>query len=193
VSSFSAILPQGAYANNGAVNFTSISFCNFSLSYTHPGENDTINVQAWLPTDTWNGRMQNVGGGGWYAGMSGYAFLCMTGAIGDGYMTLTTDGGHSNGDPRDWALVSPGNINLYVLQDFASISLNDLAFIGKSLALSFYGNPQLIRTGVDVRRAVDKVSCLPRDILLLMMVSLPRLRQSILGNSPLARIGPNLS
>jgi hypothetical protein len=140
VSNFSAILPQGAYANNGAVNFTSISFCNFSLSYTHPGENDTINVQAWLPTDTWNGRMQNVGGGGWYAGMYEYSFLSMTGAIGDGYMTLTTDGGHSNGDPREWALLSPGNINLYVLQDFASISLNDLVLIGKSLALSFYGN-----------------------------------------------------
>jgi hypothetical protein len=42
-------------------------------------------------------------GGGWCAGMYEYSFLSITGAIGDGYITLTTDERHSNGDLRGWS------------------------------------------------------------------------------------------
>ena len=141
VSNYSRYVREGYYLNHGAKNVTDVSFCNITIAYTHPGQNDIVNVEAWLPIDTWNGRMQAVGGGGWAAGMFELSYMEMAGAIGDGYVTITTDGGHTSLDPRDWALVSPGNIDLYALQDFASVSLNDVAFIGKSLAQSFYGQP----------------------------------------------------
>ena len=69
VSNYSRYVREGYYLNHGATNVTNISFCNVTLAYTHPGQNDIINVEAWLPIDTWNGRMQAVGGGGWMAGM----------------------------------------------------------------------------------------------------------------------------
>lgn len=141
VSNYSRYVREGYYPNHGAKNVTNVSFCNVTLVYTHPGQNDIVNVEAWLPLDTWNGRMQAVGGGGWAAGMFELSYMEMAGAVGDGYVTITTDGGHTSADPRDWALVSPGNINLYALHNFASVSLNDAAFIGKSLTQSFYGQP----------------------------------------------------
>jgi hypothetical protein len=33
---------------------TGPSFYNISISYTHPGTNDAINVQVWLPLEEWN-------------------------------------------------------------------------------------------------------------------------------------------
>lgn len=140
VSNFSRYLPVGAYLNHGDVNITDVDFCNVTLSYTHPGQDDLLHVQAWLPIDTWNGRLQAIGGGGWRAGMSYSSSFSMQGAVGEGYVAITTDGGlGSSMSPADWGLVSPGNVNMYNLQNLASVSLNDMAVIGKSLAVGFYG------------------------------------------------------
>lgn len=140
VSNYSQDVPLGSYSNHGAVNVTNVNFCNVTLTYTHPGQNDSINAQVWLPTDNWNGRLQAVGGGGWQAGLFLPSFMSMSGAIGEGYSTISTDAGLGTAVyPTDWALLSPGNVNLYLLQDLASVSLNDMAVIGKSISTSFYG------------------------------------------------------
>jgi feruloyl esterase len=51
------------------LNFTGLTFCNVTVVYTHQGWNDSIRTQIWLPTsDSWNGRFEGTGGGGFVAG-----------------------------------------------------------------------------------------------------------------------------
>jgi hypothetical protein len=128
-------------ANAFPVELSGLQFCNVSLTYTHPGQGDVINVHIWLPMNHWNGRFQGTGGGGFATGMFD-SMLSM--AISQGYSAAATDGGHSAAPEKgascsDWALVSPGNVNLYALQNFASVALNDMTVIGKAVTESFYG------------------------------------------------------
>lgn len=74
-----------------------------------------IDIEVWLPTDTYNGRVQSVGGGG-YAGRFGYAG--MAAALGNGYVTSGTDTGHF-GNSGSFALDTQGNLNWQLIEDFA--------------------------------------------------------------------------
>jgi hypothetical protein len=142
VANYSQNIPIGYYSNHGTVNVTNASFCNVTLTYTHPGQNDTIHVQVWMPLDTWNGRLQHIGGAGWQAGLHPAGLYAMTASIGEGYATVGTDAGlGSQVMPTNWALLSEGNVDLYLLQDLASTSLNDAAIIAKSVINSFYQTP----------------------------------------------------
>lgn len=149
VSNFTEKISIGYYPNHGGVDVQNASFCNVSISYTHPGENDTVRVQVWLPTE-WNGRLQAIGGGGWIAGLDYSGLKGMTAAMGEGYTAVGTDAGLGtspdylnlfSNSPSSWALVSEGNPNMYLLQNFASVSLNDAAVISKAVAQSYYGQP----------------------------------------------------
>ncbi|KAF4306866.1 feruloyl esteras-like protein B precursor [Botryosphaeria dothidea] len=131
VQNYTARVSGQLYYNHGDVNATNLSFCN----------NDTVLTQIWLPTETWNGRMQAVGGGGWVAGMFTLSYIAMAGAVGEGYAGVTTNAGLPSEDPKDWALLGPGNVDLYALQNLASVSLNDAAMIGESIIKSFYREP----------------------------------------------------
>ncbi|KAB8298628.1 hypothetical protein EYC80_000807 [Monilinia laxa] len=125
-----------------AKNITTLDFCNVTLTYTHPGQNDTLNVKILLPpSSSWNGRFLGTGGGGFATGSFDTSLVF---PVSEGYVAAGTDGGHGNGEldavsAQDWALTSPGNVNLYLLQDFASVALNDVTIIGKSIASSYYG------------------------------------------------------
>jgi pimeloyl-ACP methyl ester carboxylesterase len=127
-------------ANNGS-RYT-INFCNITVTYTHPGWNDAIHVQVWLPLDSWNGRLQALGGGGYSAS---FGSLYMTQAVAQGYVAIDTDAGHGAGtvaaqQPGDWVLTSPGNANLYLIQDYASRSLYDMTVIGKAVTKQYLGS-----------------------------------------------------
>ncbi|KAJ9652257.1 hypothetical protein H2198_008467 [Neophaeococcomyces mojaviensis] len=85
-------------------------------------------------------KLQALAGGGYSTGFGSYY---MTQAVASGYVAIETDGGHTPGpeaslSPRDWALTSPGNVNLYLLQDYASRSLGELSPIGKAITESYY-------------------------------------------------------
>lgn len=126
VTNYSASVPEAFRYIAPAVELQNASFCNVTLSYTHPGQDDEIFVEAWLPLESWNGRFQAVGGGGWVAGRFSLAYGAMKGALADGFATITTDAGLGNAmEASPWALSSPGNVNWNSLQNPASRSLND--------------------------------------------------------------------
>lgn len=126
VTNYSISVPSAVRFTQPAVEVNGASFCNVTVTYTHPGQDDIVIVEAWLPSDGWNGRLQAVGGGGMLAGRWDDFYTAMAGAIGDGYATITTDAGLGNAlDASPWALLSPGNVNLYALQNLASVSLED--------------------------------------------------------------------
>lgn len=126
VQNFSQDVYHQLYYNHPSVTVRNVDFCNITVAYTHAGYNDTVNVEIWLPTKTWNGRLQAIGGGGWVAGRFPLTDVGMAGAVGEGYVATTSDAGIGlSYTPDPWALTSPGNVNLYALQDFASSALND--------------------------------------------------------------------
>lgn len=126
VQNYSTEVSDQWYYNNPSISVKGIDYCNVTVTYTHPGQNDTINVETWLPMKSWNGRLQAVGGGGWVAGRFFLSYTGMAGALGQGYVATTTDAGIGEDSvPDEWALKSPGNVDLYALQNFASVSLND--------------------------------------------------------------------
>jgi hypothetical protein len=160
VRNYSEEVSDQLFFNNPSVSVRNIDYCNVTVTYTHPGQNDTINVETWLPMKNWNGRLQAVGGGGYITGRFFISYSAMAGATGNGYVATTTDAGIGTDPiPDAWALNSPGNVNLYALQNAGSVSLKDQirinrlealvaiaefpsqATIAKELIKDFYGRP----------------------------------------------------
>ena len=122
-----------------AANWTNLNFCNVTVTYTHPSRNDTINVNTWLPLeDQWNGRFQGTGGASYVAGLGPES---LAPAVAAGYAASSTDAGLIQEDASTWALLRPGEVDRIKLEDFASVSLNDLSLIGKAVTESYYGRP----------------------------------------------------
>lgn len=121
-----------------------LSFCNITVSYTHPGWNDTIVTSIFLPTNNWNGRYQAHGGAGLATGGSGTIFLSLITGLKQGFAVSTTDGGHTSdlielsGTTMPWALSSPGKVNWPVLLDFSSLALHEMAVMAKNTITAFY-------------------------------------------------------
>ncbi|KAK7422750.1 hypothetical protein QQZ08_009375 [Neonectria magnoliae] len=142
VSNYTATAPYQTTVHHPTIEVRDAEFCNVTVTYTHPGQDDLINVEIWLPIGDWNERLLAVGGGGYVAGRFSYSETMMVAGLGQGYATVTTDAGlGSSSYPEDWALLSPGNVNLYALQNLASTSLNDEAIIAKSAIKDFYKVP----------------------------------------------------
>ncbi len=64
-----------------------------------PTASSRINFEVWLPTASWNGKLQVVGNGG-LAGTISYP--AMATALKDGFATASTDTGHTASEPETW-------------------------------------------------------------------------------------------
>ncbi|RKU47864.1 hypothetical protein DL546_008627 [Coniochaeta pulveracea] len=140
VTGYSYPVLDGWRYSQPSVPVENATFCNVTVTYTHPGQNDSITAEVWLPLeDSWNGRLQAIGGGGWVAGRFVLSYAGMAGAIVDGYATASTDAGLSSDSSLvDWGLASPGNLNLVALDNFGQRSLGSHHQTGIE---DYYGRP----------------------------------------------------
>jgi Tannase and feruloyl esterase len=94
-----------------------------------PSSDSAIEMEVWLPADTWNGKFQMVGNGGW-AGVISYPAMSL--ALQDGYATASTDTGHKGGN----ALFAIGHPERLV--DFAYRAVHETAVKSKAIIAAFY-------------------------------------------------------
>lgn len=117
-----------------------VNVCEVNVTLTHPGANDKVTVQVWLPLDgTWNGRFLSAGGSAWAAG---HGPLTLGSYAVQGFAAASTDAGLPQGsiaDPSAWALQADGHVNAPLLTNFASRSIHDMAIVGKAVTASYYG------------------------------------------------------
>ncbi|UPX20291.1 uncharacterized protein EKO05_0010528 [Ascochyta rabiei] len=120
---------------------SNLNFCEVKVYLAHQGADDKVLVQTWLPLsqDTWNERFQATGGGAWATGMLDIA---LGPAIAGGYAASSTDGGHSvDFLAADWMLNEEKGIDWNLVNNFATRSLAEQVYVGKSLVEQFYGRP----------------------------------------------------
>ncbi|OAA72389.1 Tannase/feruloyl esterase [Cordyceps fumosorosea ARSEF 2679] len=117
---------------------SNVSFCNVTVTYTHPGWDDTIQVFVGLPLQGWNRKFLALGG----SGFSTNAPLDILPVMASfGYASAATDGGHLWQD-ISWALKGNSSlVNYPLLVDMASESLKDMTVLGRQLAELHYGEP----------------------------------------------------
>jgi Tannase and feruloyl esterase len=116
-----------------------INICDVTLVLTHPGANDTVTVEIWLPIAGWNGRFQGTGGGGFAVG---YGPSRLGPAVAGGYSAGSTDGGNLGTAltlSRE-ALVN-GEVNWALVLNYAYRSVHDMAIVGKAVTQRYYGKP----------------------------------------------------
>lgn len=119
---------------------TGLNICNVNITLTHPGVNDTVLVEIWLPLEGWTGRFQGLGGGGFATGYLG--ITTMGAAVARGHVAATTDAGNISLDSGLYAnpnMVSNGKLDLGRFGDYASRGLHEMTVIGKAITTSYYG------------------------------------------------------
>jgi feruloyl esterase len=105
------------------------AFCRVAVTMK-PSSDSDIQAEVWLPVQSWNGKFQAVGNGGW-AGIISYQAMAY--ALEDGYATASTDTGHKGGN----ALFAIGHPEK--LADLGERSVHELALKSKAVIDAFYG------------------------------------------------------
>ena len=101
-----------------------------------PTTDSNINVELWMPTESWNGKFLAVGNGGWAGRIQRYDD--MQAALRRGYATAGTDTGHSAADGPD-GMFGLGHPEKVV--DFAYRAIHDMTVKSKRLLAAFYDPP----------------------------------------------------
>ena len=103
------------------------AFCRIGAILRTSSDSE-IEMEVWLP-ETWNGKFQFVGGGGW-AGVISYTALVT--ALNEGYATASTDTGHKGGN-ANFAIGHPEK-----LVDFAYRAVHESTVKAKAIMTTFY-------------------------------------------------------
>lgn len=100
-----------------------------------PSADSTIRFEVWLPQTGWNGKIVDVGNGG-FAGSIGHQQMAAN--VLQGYATADSDAGHQ-GDSEDasWAFGHPEKI-----KDFGWRAVHLTAGVSKIMVKSYYGKRQ---------------------------------------------------
>jgi len=103
------------------------AFCRVAATL-RPTSDSEIGMEVWMP-ETWNGKFQFVGGGGW-AGVISYPALAT--ALQEGYATASTDTGHKGGN-ANFAIGHPEKV-----VDFAYRAVHESTVKAKAIMTTFY-------------------------------------------------------
>lgn len=107
------------------------AFCRIAATLA-PSSDSDIKIEVWMPAETWNGKLQAIGGGGW-AGQISVQQLAVS--VGRGYAATMTDTGHSGGS-GSFAFGHPEK-----LVDFAYRAVHEMTVAAKVMLQAFYGRP----------------------------------------------------
>ena len=139
VLSITAIAKTNVSVPESVINpaVSGLNICDVTLILTHPGANDTVTVEVWLPISGWNGRFQATGGGGFSVG---YGPPGLAPAVAVGYSAVSSDGGNFG---AGFALLPDalvdGHVNWPLLLNYASRSVHDMTVAGKAITEQYYG------------------------------------------------------
>jgi hypothetical protein len=107
------------------------AFCRVVLRAT-PSSDSDVPIEVWMPVESWNGRFQGQGNGG-FAGEIGYGGLAA--AVAAGYATAATTTGHAGGGTDgSWALGHPERVT-----DFGYRAIHTMTQVAKAVIGRYYG------------------------------------------------------
>ena len=122
--------PARGRGRGGALAAPLPAFCRVALTIAPTPQSD-IKVEVWLPLD-WNGRLLEVGNGGW-AGSINYGG--MSSALSSGFVTASTDTGHTGGSPS-FAIDRPEAVI-----DYGYRAVHEMTLKAKQLIVAYYSTP----------------------------------------------------
>ncbi|MFW3172197.1 tannase/feruloyl esterase family alpha/beta hydrolase [Geodermatophilus sp. CPCC 206100] len=115
---------------------TTPASCRVQLTVTHPPAGDRVTVWVHLPAETWNGRLQARGGGGFLGGSPD----SLLEPLRNGYACAATDAGHP-GPSADFALDARGRLDWQAIRDFGHVGVHDMTVAAKAVVTAYYGQP----------------------------------------------------
>jgi hypothetical protein len=122
-------------ATEVAATATAPGYCDVQLTKNNPPATDQVNIGVFLP-DSWNGRFEGIGGGGYVTGSPGSPSIS---ALQAGYATGATDGGHpGSGGNGAFALNPDGTLNQQLIDDFSYLGIHEMTTTAKAVIDDYY-------------------------------------------------------
>src|SRR5207244_11502250 len=113
-----------------AAAITVVAHCEVKLTI-RPSKDSEIKSAVWLPLNSWNGKYQQVGNGGWAGNIP---YRSMVEPLTRGYAAAASDDGHEGGGDAAWAVGHPEK-----LIDFGYRAVHETSVQAKAVIRAFYG------------------------------------------------------